>query len=290
MRHLRYFMVLAKELSFSRAAEKLFISQPPLSRQIKELEEEIGTRLFDRNNRSVSLTEAGKYYQIEIQKILDSLEVANGHARKIGQNVNGEFRIGYISSTLSRHITALVRYLSNEYPFINVKLYEATTARQIRALELEKLDLGILRGPTNSHRLKEQLWFQDSYSIVFSKKDFDLAKDLNFKKTAEAQFVFFSQQHSPHYHDTLVQICSKLGFVPNVSHETNNINSILQLVNEGFGVSILPTSVARNCNYQNVRYLELASLDLRSDVLLVSPKVQATSVTASAVRWLIENY
>lgn len=92
LRHLRYFVTVAKELSFTKAAEKLFISQPPLSRQIKELENELGVRLFDRNNRKVALTEAGKYFEKEVDNLLLTLEAASIQTKKISENINGEDR------------------------------------------------------------------------------------------------------------------------------------------------------------------------------------------------------
>jgi len=98
LRHLRYFLKVAETKNFSKAAELLFMSQPPLSRQIKQLEEEIGTALFDRSNKKVVLTEAGKYFQKEVQLLLEQLEQTLLTTKKIGNNYSGAFRIGYMES------------------------------------------------------------------------------------------------------------------------------------------------------------------------------------------------
>ena len=135
LRHIKYFLKLAEELSFVRAAEKLFISQPPLSRQIKELETEIGVQLFERNNKRVILTEAGKFYEKEMREILKSIERVNIKAKKISENQSGEFQIAYVSSTFSGDISDLVQYLSEQFPYVNFRLYEVPTVKQIKALE-----------------------------------------------------------------------------------------------------------------------------------------------------------
>ncbi|OYY23498.1 MAG: LysR family transcriptional regulator, partial [Sphingobacteriia bacterium 35-40-8] len=154
IRHLRYFLTLAKELSFTKASEKLFIAQPPLSRQIKELELELGTPLFNRNNKKVVLTEAGKYYQKEISQLLQTLDRINLKTQKMGQHISGEFRIAYISSTFSGDITELVKFLSSKYPFVNFRLYEVPTVEQVIGLEQGKIDLGIIRAPLYSHQIE----------------------------------------------------------------------------------------------------------------------------------------
>jgi LysR family transcriptional regulator, benzoate and cis,cis-muconate-responsive activator of ben and cat genes len=144
LRHLRYFLTLAAELSFTKAAEKLHIAQPPLSRQIKELEIALDARLFNRNNKRVQLTEAGKYYQKEVVLLLQSLDKINLKVKKISNNISGEFRIAYVSSTFSGDIVALVKFLSKTYPFVNFRLYEIPTVQQITELEQGKIDLGII--------------------------------------------------------------------------------------------------------------------------------------------------
>lgn len=288
LRHLKYFLKLAEELSFVRAAEKLFISQPPLSRQIKELETEIGAQLFERNNKRVILTEAGKYYQKEIQELVQNLERINLTTKKISENQSGEFRIAYVSSTFSGDISKLLQFLSEKYPFVNFRLYEVPTVKQIKALEEGKIDLGIIRAPLHSPKIESQLWFKDSFSLVFNRKNYTITSEDDFEQLKEATFVFFNKEYSPRYYDNLLEICSRFGFEPKVVHESNNISSIIQLVKNGLGISIVPTNVVKNYNYTELGFVELKKVNLFTDILLVTPKGNQSEISKAAIEFLMQ--
>ncbi|MEN8249920.1 MAG: LysR family transcriptional regulator, partial [Bacteroidota bacterium] len=191
IRHLKYFLQVAKEQNFTRAAEKLYISQPPLSRQIKELENELQAQLFERSNKKVTLTDAGKYFEGEVKQILSLLERATLKTRKIAEHISGEFRIGYIGSTFSGIITELTKHLSAKYPYAGFKLFEISTSKQIEELEQGKLDLCILRAPLNSTLIDTQLWFRDGYSLVYNNNLYKIKKDEDIEKLKEATFVFY---------------------------------------------------------------------------------------------------
>ena len=242
LRHLRYFLTLAEELNFTKAAEKLFISQPPLSRQIKELENELNVQLFERSNKKVSLTEAGKYFEKEIKETFKSLERIKLKTQKIAQNKSGDFRIGYTSSTFSAVILNLIQYLSELFPYVSFKLYESSTSKQINDLEQGKLDLGILRAPLLSTNLQATVWFEDCYSLVYNKKLLNISSENKIPSLKNEVFVFFNKDAAPHYYNSLLEICSAYGFRPNIVHESNNIVSIIQLIKNGLGVSIVPVS------------------------------------------------
>ncbi len=284
LRHLRYFLAVAEELNFTKASEKLCISQPPLSRQIKELENELGAKLFERNNKKVALTEAGKYFKGKIVNQLQDLESVVLKTRKISENVNGEYRIGYISSTLSDKITKLVQFLTEKYPFLKIKLYEVSTAKQITALEQNKLDLGIIRAPLISTKITSSLWFRDFYSLVYNNKLIQNVEDLADMK--DKVFVFFNKGYAPIYYNSLVEICSKYGFTPNVVHESNNINSIIQLVRNGLGVSIVPSILKNTHKYSELSFLDL-DIKFSTDVLLAKPKNEESQITDSVVSFLL---
>jgi len=285
LRHFRYFLAVAEELNFTKAAEKLFISQPPLSRQIKDLENEIGAQLFIRNNRKVILTEAGKYFKEEITSQLENLEAILLKTKKISENLSGEYRIGYISSTFSSTITKLVQFLIEKYPYINIKLYEVSTTKQIKALEQSKLDLGVIRAPIISTKVDAKLWFKDSFSLVFNNQI--IKEEVKSLRQFENKiFVFFNKNYAPTFYSYLIQICSYHGFTPNIVHQSDNINSIIQLVRNGLGVSIVPSSIKSNHSYPELSYLELNS-QFSTDVLLAKPKNEKSPITDSALSFLI---
>ncbi|MFC5682161.1 LysR family transcriptional regulator [Flavobacterium sp. MAHUQ-51] len=288
LRHLKYFLKLAEERSFVRAADKLFISQPPLSRQIKELETELCARLFERNNKRVILTEAGKYYQKEVQELLQNLERINATTKKISKNKSGEFRIAYVSSTFSGDISKLIQYLSNEYPYVNFRLYEVPTVKQIAALEEGKIDFGIIRAPLHSPKIDSQLWFKDRFSLVFNKNHYPITSDKDFENLQTATFVFFNKDYAPHFHDALLEICSQYGFKPKVVHESNNISSIIQLVKNGLGISIVPSAIQKTHNYPELKYINLQKAQRYTDILLATPKGNPSEIAQKAITFLTQ--
>ena len=288
IRHLKYFLAVAKELNFTKAAEKLFISQPPLSRQIKELEVELGAQLFERNNKNVKLTNAGQYFEQETSQIIKTLEAVSIQTKKISENVNGEFRIGYISSTFSNTISKLVQFLTHKYPYLKIKLYETSTLKQISALEVGMLDLGILRAPIVSTKIDAKLWFKDSYSLVYNKNYMNLKSINDFGGLKEEVFVFFNKDYAPLYYNSLIEICAKYGFKPNIVHESNNINSIIQLVKNGLGISIVPSNLAKNNSSSDIVFLDLKEINLSTNVLLATPKKTNSEITDSAILYLLD--
>ena len=286
LRHIHYFLKLAEELSFVRAAEKLCISQPPLSRQIKELETEIGAQLFERNNKRVTLTEAGKYYEKEMREIIKNIDCINIQTKKISENENGEFKIAYVSATFSGDISTLIQYLSNQYPYVSFKLYEVPTVKQINAIEASRIDLGIVRAPVYSPKIDTQLWYKDSFSLVFNKKNYPIQHEEEIKNLSQTTFVFFDKEYAPRYYSNLLEICAHFGFTPKVVHESNNISAIIQLVKNGLGVSIVPTTILKNYNYPELGCIELKSSSFFTDILFATPKGHSSEIAQTAMDFL----
>ncbi|GGF22826.1 LysR family transcriptional regulator [Flavobacterium limi] len=288
LRHLKYFLAVAEELNFTKASEKLFISQPPLSRQIAELENELQAKLFIRNNKKVELTEAGKYFEKEIKDLFQHLELISVKTRKIAENVSGEFRIAYISSIYSSVISELIQFLKKQFPYVNFKLFEISTTKQIEALEKGKIDLGIIRSPIKSPKIKSQLWFKDGFSVVFNKNLINIDSEKEIPNLENETFVFFNKDYAPHYHEVLLELCAFYGFTPKVVHESNNINSIVQLVKNGLGISIVPSNIARNNQDPDLSFIELKKVNLFTDVSLITSKDDHSEITQSAVAFLLK--
>jgi DNA-binding transcriptional LysR family regulator len=288
LRHLKYFLTVAEELNFTKAAEKLFISQPPLSRQIAELENEFQAKLFIRNNKKVELTEAGKYFEKEIKELFHNLELITVKTKKIAENVSGEFRIAYISSIYSSVISELIQYLKKKFPYVNFKLFEISTTKQIEALEKGKIDLGIIRSPIKSPKIKSQLWFKDGFSVVFNKNLININSEKDIPNLENETFVFFNKDYAPHYHEVLLELCAFYGFTPKVVHESNNINSIVQLVKNGLGISIVPSNIARSNQDPELGFVELKKVNLFTDVSLITSKEDNSEITQSAVDFLLK--
>ncbi|RXM47069.1 LysR family transcriptional regulator [Flavobacterium sp. YO12] len=287
LRHLKYFLAVAEELNFTKASEKLFISQPPLSRQIIELEEELQAKLFIRNNKKVELTEAGKYFEKEVNTIFQNLERISAKTKKIATNVSGEFRIAYISSIYSSVISELIKHLKLQFPYVNFKLFEVSTTKQIDALEQGKIEMGIIRSPIKSPKIQSHLWFQDGFSIVFNKNNIQLKSEKEILNLKDETFVFFNKDYAPHYHEVLLELCAFYGFTPKIIHEANNINSIVQLVKNGLGISIVPSNIVKNNQDPEIGFLELKKVNLFTNVSIITSKEDDSEITRSAVEFLL---
>jgi DNA-binding transcriptional LysR family regulator len=287
LRHLQYFKTVAEQLHFRKAAASLFISQPPLSRQIKELEEELGVQLFLRNNKRVILTEAGKYFKGEVDAIFARLEEGKNMTRQIHMGESGELAIGYISSLYQPHLAEVLKAMREVFPHIKTSLYERHTIKQIESLEQGTLDVGILRAPVHSDKLQLQTLFFDPFMVVIGGPD---KKVSNTEELAliirDKPFIFYNKEYAPHYNDKLMEICNRMGFKPNIIHEANNVNSILQLVEAGLGVSILPLSLRQQYEYLKVSFIELADIPVSTEVVLAYKK----SNLNPALKWFIDNY
>ncbi|MBB5438968.1 DNA-binding transcriptional LysR family regulator [Pedobacter sp. AK017] len=266
LRHLKYFQVLAEELKFRKAAERLFISQPGLSRQIMQMEEIFNVALFDRSKKKVELTAAGLYLKDEVDFLFNHLETVKRQLDNIGQGRETELRIGFLGSAAQKIVPELVLGLNKEYPGIQTILDEMPNKMQIELLEKDKLDLGFVR----LHRLPEgisrHLVQQETFSLVLPKQH--PVNELNFKGIAEfgnEPFIFFSSEDSPFYHDLITSICEDHGFRPKVFHRSVNALTIFKLVEEGMGLAIVPTSLQYGYNL-NVRFIELKNIPQRTEL------------------------
>ena len=286
LRHLIYFKTVAEELHFRKAAAKLFISQPPLSRQIRELEEELGARLFDRNNKRVELTPAGRYFKGKVDEMIDQLNESKLIVKQLHEHLSGELKIGYISSTYHIHLIDTLKDIRLAFPFLNIKLFEVPTVKQIEGLLDGGLDIGIMRAPVNSDKLTVHTLFEDPFVVVLP-QNVNPRDLINIGAYLATQpFIFFNRDYAPAYFLKLIEICQRMAFTPQITHEANNVHSILRLVEHGAGVSILPQSIKDHYPYLKLQYLELSGLPISSEVVLAY-KARPQN---EAVTWFTEHY
>ena len=287
LRHLLYFKTVADELHFSRAAAKLFISQPPLSRQIRELEEELGVQLFLRSNKRVALTDAGKYLKEETDAIFTRLGECKSIVKQIHQNQSGQLKIGYISSVYQTYLAEVLKAMRITYPYIKTNLLEMLTITQIQALEQGNLDVGILRAPVHSDKLQIDTLFFDPFMVVApaAQTGLDTTEGLvNYLKSSP--FIFFNKAFAPNYNEKLLEICERMGFRPDIMHEANNVHSILQLIEAGLGVSILPSSLKQQYSNLNLSFIPLNHIPINTEVVLAYKPGNRNPV----LKWFIEHY
>lgn len=274
IRHLIYFKTVAEKLNFTRAAEALHISQPPLTRQIRDLETELGKALFYRSTAKVELTEAGTYFLREATAILERLDGAREIVSQLDNRSQPVFRIGYMSSIPVETLTGIVGGLKARFPFLKTHLFEIPTIKQIRALEADKLDVGILRAPVQSPHLKWDLVLKDRFALVYAS---GLEPDLT--QLAAQDFISFNRNYARYYHAQLLGCCSYLGFEPRIICECNHIQAILSMVQRGLGITILPSIVRLAHSHLPLRFTPLDQLPFVTEIALAYPVRKAHPAT-----------
>jgi len=264
LRHLKYFLAVAEELHFRKAAERLFISQPGLSRQIKQLEETLETRLFERNNRKVQLTSAGMYLKKETQVHLKHLDHMLKHTKLLDAGLEGQLKLGYVGSAMQNFIPDLLLKFRKLHPTIHFKLTELDNQKQIENLISHDIDLGFIRLDHIPKGLETKKVFEDTFSIVLP-SNHEINTD-NFKGLFQLKnnpFILFEKSYSPAYFEKVMQLFEENGFQPIVSHTSVNASTIFRLVENNFGISIVPTSLQLGYD-MDIQFIELTDVPQRT--------------------------
>jgi DNA-binding transcriptional LysR family regulator len=246
-RHLRYFLALAEELHFGRAAQRLAITQPPLSLNIQQLEASVGARLFERDSKGVRLTAAGTAFRRSAQALLAQAEEARLLARGIEAGAVGRLRVGFVGSVLFRGLPQwLARYQAG-HPGIEVALSELNSQEQIDALMRDELDLGFVHTRRVPPELKTALLHTDVFmACVPAAHELAKRRKVSLLQLRDEPFVLFSRRASPDYYTRIVEMCGALGFYPNVRHEVRHWLSVVSLVAQGMGVSVVPAPLQQS--------------------------------------------
>ena len=293
LRHLRYFLAVADELHFGRAAERLGMSQPPLSQQIRQLEELVGARLFTRTNRRVTLTDAGKLFLIEAQDILARVDHAIDLAQRAQRGEVGELRIGFTRSTpLSGHIPRAIFAFRQAAPSVQLQLQEMNSLTQIDALLDHRLQVGIVRGNVLPDTLVSKRLFRDPLVAVLREDHPVLARlgkknrRLRIEWLAQESFVLFGRSAGAGIHDHVITLCRNAGFTPRVVQDAHEASTIVGLVAAGLGVSILPAS-CKNIGVTGVAYVPLADPAAMSEIHVVHQRDERSPLVARFVRLLL---
>lgn len=244
-RLLRYFVAVAEELSFSRAAKRLHISQPPLSYAIRQLELHLGAQLFVRSSRQVVLTPAGRALYAEAQYLLQRNADVKRLISRIDAGLQGQLKIGFVGSALYRNLPDVLRQCRQQYPDVEHILLELNSAEQIELVERGGLDIGFIHANPVPDSVSCTELVSEPFSICLpaahplaDRKQIDLAD------VAQEDFIFFSRALSPVYYETLFSMCLKAGFFPAVKYEARHWLSVVSLVSQQMGVSIVPSCLA----------------------------------------------
>ncbi len=264
LRHLKYFRVLARELHFGRAAEKLFIAQPPLSRQIKQLETTLGVPLFFRNNRRVALTEEGQFLLKQSDIILGLVDRTKEDIQQINKGFSGHLGIGYVGATMHSILPDLLLKLRQQYPNVNTTLLELSNEAQMKGIISGRIDVGFVRTPILLQGIKTVAVLKEKFTLVLP-KNFKLKKNMGhpLKALVNEPYIAFARDCGPALVDSTINICNAMGFSPKVVHESTQINAMLRLVEIGLGYTIVPKSVKRGYELK-LNFIDLEEFDERA--------------------------
>ncbi|QCG99337.1 LysR family transcriptional regulator (plasmid) [Azospirillum sp. TSA2s] len=281
IRQLRYFQAVAEELHFGRAAARIRIAQPALSRQIQSLEEELGVLLLKRSQRSVELTPAGTLFLDRASRILDDIVKAQTDARRVGMGEFGHLVVGFIHSSTYDLLPAILERFRHLYPDVELDLREMTIAQQFDALGRGLIDIGLLRPPSSDPRLEVQTILTQQFQLAVPANHPLAGLDsVPLARVAEEPFIMFSQRESPLFHARIMRMCETVGFTPRVVQNATQIHTVVGLVGAGMGVALVP-EVARNLHMAGVRTLSLEDAHAPVHVALGWQKANETPAIRS---------
>ena len=276
LRHLRYFVAVAETGNLSRAAEKLFIAQPPLSVQIRQLEDEMGTALFVRHPKGVRLTAAGESLLPEARYLLD--RAARLKESVAGSARSGHLALGFVPSASSTVLPSLIRQLRKAQPALHIELREMISSEQADAVAAGQLDAGIARSAPHQPRLEVVAQMADPFCLALSAQAArGSANPLALRSFSEHDFVAFTRHRGPAYFDQSIALCAKAGFSPRIRYEASTVHGVLDLVGAGLGVALVPASCAL-LGSASVAFRHLRRAGGGESLLLMQRKANANPV------------
>ncbi|MDZ5602479.1 LysR substrate-binding domain-containing protein [Pseudomonas sp. RP23018S] len=283
LRHLRYFKVVAQTLSFTKAAQQLHIAQPPLSRQIIQLEEHLGTALLLRE-RPLRLTEAGHYFHKQACALLEQLDGISDNTRRIGQGQRKWLGIGFAPSTLYGALPDLIRALRAD-PELELGLSEMTTLEQIEALKSGRIDIGFGRLHVEDAAIAQQVLTQDRLVAALPSGHPLAGQSLHLAQLANAPFVLYPAQPRPSYADHVLGLFAAQGVAIQVSQWANEMQTAIGLVAAGLGVTLVPASVQQQ-HRTDVDYAPLMDANAASPIILSARTRDASPLLRHCINWL----
>lgn len=269
LRHLRYFVTVVEEQSISKAAEKLCIAQPPLSRQIQKLEEELGIQLFERGSRPAKVTEAGMFFYQHAVQILTHTAQASSMAKRIA-TVSQTLRIGYVSSLLYGLLPEIIYLFRQQNPEIHIELIECGTKDQINALKQGKIDLGFGRLKITDPAIRRIVLHKEQLKLAIHKHHHlnqFAATGVHLSQIIDEPMLLYPVSQKPNFATFIQSLFTELGLVPSKLTEIREIQLALGLVAAGEGVCIVPAS-AMDIGVKNLLYIPILDDDAYSPISL----------------------
>jgi DNA-binding transcriptional LysR family regulator len=258
LRQLRYFIAIAEEGSFSRAAHRLHVSQPPLSTQIKSLETELGVRLLERTPRGVTLSGAGAAFLEEARAVLARLDVARQQALRAARGELGVLSVGFVSIADYGVLPPALQSFRARFPAVEVQLHELTSDAQVPLLRAGRLDLGIALAPVDAPDLEFERLLREEL-VLAAPAAHPAARDagsIDLRALSKESFIVPPRDIAPGLYDLTISYCRSFGFAPRITQQARQMQTVIGLVSSGMGFALVPASV-RNLRRAGVRYRRL---------------------------------
>jgi DNA-binding transcriptional LysR family regulator len=276
LRHLKYFVTVAEERNFSRASARLRVSQPAVSRQIKDLEDEVGAELFVRASTGLKMTPAGETFLAHARDILrrssDSLKAMQAFRTPGPQSIT----VGYIPTALPSFLTDALREFSHRYPKVAVHLRELSPQHQVDALRAEKIDLAFIGNPCPELKRDFDLTIVKRIPLSVALPDnhrLAKRKTMELNELCDEDFVGLAENHFPGRNNFICKTCQQAGFTPRIKSQADSLSSMLALVAAGKGVALLPSEV-ENLPHAKAVFVELKRCPATIEWAVASPKRQ----------------
>ncbi|MFC9330320.1 LysR family transcriptional regulator [Kitasatospora sp. NPDC057015] len=268
LQQLHAFAVLAEELHFGRAAERLGIAQPPLSQQIRRLEAKVGYPLFTRGPGRVALTAAGHELLPAARRALDQVTVGLEAARRVGGGAAGRIRVGFSASLALTLLPGLLRAYRGRYPGVELEIREMTTAPQVAALREHVIDVGLLREPPDEPGLRSETLLSEEFVAVLPVgHPLAARRVVPVEALADEPFVLLPDSAGPTVRNRILDLCRSAGFEPRLGQQAVEWQTVCALVEAGLGVSLAPASI-RRIRLRGVAYRRIEPSDARTTVAM----------------------
>lgn len=244
LRQLQYFLAVAEELNFGRAAARLGIAQPPLSRQIRQLEQELGVELFRRTKRRVELTEVGRVFLEEARQILSQVEQGVRVAQRASRGEIGRLVVGFEGSSTYDVIPVSLKVYRERFPEVELVVYAMTTEEQIQALLENRIGIGFVVSPLNDKRLAIEIILREALILAIPESHPLVARnEVRVRELEGESFIMFQRNRGCGLYDQAIAVCQRAGFSPRVIQEADEMQVMLGFVAAGLGITLLSASV-----------------------------------------------
>jgi DNA-binding transcriptional LysR family regulator len=267
LRHLRYFVAVAEERNFTRAAERLHIAQPPLSRQIQQLEEDLGVALIEKGTRPLRLTEAGQFFLAHAKPLLDQVRDLKAMTQRVGK-LERTLSLGFVASTLYGQLPDIVRRYREHYPEVEVTLHEMTTVEQLKALKEGRIDIGFGRLKSEDPSIRRIVLREERMMVALSPGHRLAAGQgpLRLTELVHEKLLVYPKAPRPSFADQVLKVFGEANLAPGHVTEVRELQIAIGLVAAGQGIALVPESV-QGMHHRNVAYRAIEDKHAFSPVL-----------------------